>query len=136
VDAGADVVVFNRTAQRAQELVDLVTQHSAPQRSGSASVGDVVMLNSERFAVYINCTSIGMEGGPMPTESPIDVLAGSAVTLDGDAVVLDTVYAPRRTVLLQQAEKVGATVIDGWGMFTRQAAMQFELWTGPASRAL
>lgn len=130
MDAGAEVVVFNRTADRALQLVDDLMTPRNQDDAGRARVGDTAALRDERFDIYVNCTSIGMATGPEPNASPLDVLAGSAVTLDESAVVLDTVYAPRRTALVQQAETAGATVIEGWDMFLRQAAMQFRMWTG------
>jgi shikimate dehydrogenase len=45
-------------------------------------------------------------------------------------VVVDIVYKPLRTRLLQQAEAVGARTVDGLGMLVHQAARAFELWTG------
>jgi shikimate 5-dehydrogenase len=44
--------------------------------------------------------------------------------------VMDTVYVPERTPLVQQATSRGARVVTGTGMFVRQAALQCELWTG------
>jgi shikimate 5-dehydrogenase len=43
---------------------------------------------------------------------------------------MDTVYTPQRTPLILQAENAGARTIPGVDMFLRQAAMQFEMWTG------
>jgi shikimate 5-dehydrogenase len=45
-------------------------------------------------------------------------------------VVFDTVYNPMKTRLLRQAEEAGARTIGGVEMFVRQAAAQFEAWTG------
>jgi shikimate 5-dehydrogenase len=45
-------------------------------------------------------------------------------------IVFDTIYNPARTLLLQQAADAGCTTIPGQEMFVRQAAAQFELWTG------
>jgi shikimate 5-dehydrogenase len=45
-------------------------------------------------------------------------------------VVFDTVYNPQWTRLLVDARAAGATVVTGIEMFVRQAARQFELFTG------
>jgi shikimate dehydrogenase len=45
-------------------------------------------------------------------------------------LVFDTVYNPIRTPTLARAEALGYASADGVGMFVRQAAMQFEGWTG------
>ena len=42
----------------------------------------------------------------------------------------DAVYNPMQTKLLKQAEEAGAKTIGGIEMFIRQAAAQFEAWTG------
>ncbi len=115
-DAGAVVVVFNRTSERARALVDRL---GPPAQAGDArSPGD--------FRIVVNCTPVGMAGGPAPGSSPLP----EHIRLDRSVTVLDTVYTPRRTPLLGQAEAAGARAIDGLDMFLRQAAHQFALWTG------
>jgi len=42
----------------------------------------------------------------------------------------DTVYNPIETPMLKAAKARGCRTIDGVEMFVRQAALQFELWTG------
>ena len=80
---------------------------------------------------YINCTPVGMQGGPAPDESPIDIdrLIGS-VELAEQTVFFDTVYNPIDTPMLRAANGHGFRTIDGVQMFVRQAAAQFRLWTG------
>jgi shikimate 5-dehydrogenase len=52
-------------------------------------------------------------------------------------VVLDMIYRPRRTLLLQQAQRVGAATIEGGKMFEAQAEEQYLLFTGlPAPEGL
>ena len=52
--------------------------------------------------------------------------------LDGLRLVFDTVYNPLETKLLADAKAAGAPTQSGLDMFIRQAAAQFELWTGQA----
>ena len=78
------------------------------------------------FRIVVNCTPVGMAGGPAPGSSPLP----DTVPLDESVTVFDTVYAPRRTPLLVQAEAAGAGAIGGLDMFLRQAARQFVMWTG------
>ncbi len=52
---------------------------------------------------------------------------------DGDIpgeVVLDMVYNPAETLLLQRAREQGKKVVPGLEMFLEQAVRQFEIWTG------
>jgi len=44
--------------------------------------------------------------------------------------VFDTVYNPVRTRLLREAQAAGCLAIPGTEMFVRQAAAQFQQWTG------
>ncbi|MDP6519240.1 MAG: type I 3-dehydroquinate dehydratase, partial [Planctomycetota bacterium] len=46
------------------------------------------------------------------------------------ALVLDAVYSPRDTALLRAAAQAGAIPISGGEWFLRQAALQFQLFTG------
>lgn len=44
--------------------------------------------------------------------------------------MFDSVYTPRKTRLLKEAEAAGAIVVSGVEMFLRQAMGQFNLFTG------
>ncbi|MCI0363336.1 MAG: type I 3-dehydroquinate dehydratase [Phycisphaerales bacterium] len=131
-DLGATVVVFNRTAERAERLAaDFNQRWTSIGAPAKVVVGKSDSLACGCFDVFINCTSIGMAGGPAPDESPLP----DDVPLDDRVTVFDTVYAPAgrvggRSPLIQEAAARGAKVITGVDMFIRQAAMQFEKWTG------
>ena len=73
--------------------------------------------------ILVNCTPVGMH--PNVNESPIH-----ASYLKPGLTVFDTVYTPERTQLLRDAESRGCGVVSGVEMFVRQAAAQFELFTG------
>lgn len=72
--------------------------------------------------LVVNCTSVGMGSD---STTPIDT-----VNLGPDHVVVDLVYHPLRTPLLEQAGRRGARTVDGLGMLVHQAARQQRLWTG------
>ena len=59
-----------------------------------------------------------------------DLLPIAREALANFGVVMDIVYAPLATRLLQEAEKAGCQTIDGLAMLLYQGAAQFELWTG------
>jgi len=44
--------------------------------------------------------------------------------------VFDTIYRPETTLLIREARSRGCHTITGVDMFVRQAARQFELFTG------
>ena len=81
-------------------------------------------------AIIINCTPLGMH--PQVDASPVP-----AELLGNGQVVLDIVYNPLMTKLLEDARSQGAALICGIEMFLNQACLQFELWTGmPAPAAI
>jgi 3-dehydroquinate dehydratase/shikimate dehydrogenase len=129
LDAGATVVVFNRNRERAERLVRSLSGREAASGGGKIVAGEPEELACGCFHVFINCTPLGMAGGPAPDESPLP----PEVKLDDSVTVMDTVYNPARTPLIQEAESRGARVIPGMEMFVRQAALQFERWTGKAA---
>ncbi len=107
---GADVQIHNRTHEKAERLAaDFDVQ----------AVEDIP-TDSE---IYINCTSVGMHPNVDDTPIPADVHRAGAI-------VFDTIYNPRETRLLREAKAAGSTTIGGAEMFVRQAAAQFEPWTG------
>jgi 3-dehydroquinate dehydratase/shikimate dehydrogenase len=124
-NAGAQVVVVNRTHDRAVELAASFDGRSGERGPMRVEAGHAASIGCGCFHAIINATPLGMKDGPAPDESPIP----DDVALDG-VVVMDTVYVPERTPLVQQATSRGARVVTGVGMFMRQAALQFELWTG------
>ena len=73
--------------------------------------------------VLVNATSVGMH--PLDAESPVP-----KEILGEGMVVMDIVYKPLRTRLLQEAEEQGCVTIDGLEMLARQGAAQVHIWTG------
>ncbi|MCC7413625.1 MAG: shikimate dehydrogenase [Gammaproteobacteria bacterium] len=124
----ASVVVANRTAQRAHELV-----------AAFAAAGDVCGCGLEglpgrRVDLLINATSAALAGGP-PGLPPGLSLAGSWC--------YDLVYGDHAEPFRRQALALGARAVwDGLGMLVEQAAESFWLWrgvrpsTGPVIAAL
>jgi len=53
--------------------------------------------------------------------------------LDEGMIVFDTVYTPERTLLIAQARERGCRVVTGVEMFVRQAARQYEYFTGKSA---
>ena len=117
-DRGAEVHVFNRSAERATTLVE---DFGPRVKIG----GGADELACGCFHAFVNATPIGMAGGPAPDESPLP----DEVPLDDTVVVMDTVYTPRMTPMLRLAEDRGARIVDGMTMFVAQAEAQFEAWT-------
>jgi len=112
-EIGCRVTVYGRTPQRTKSFVE---------ECGVTAAAWEDRIN-RRGEVLINCTPVGMwpkiNGSPMPADS-----------LGGCRLVFDLIYRPLQTQWLQDATAVGCVTQNGLDMFVRQAAMQFELWTG------
>jgi 3-dehydroquinate dehydratase/shikimate dehydrogenase len=128
LQAGATVVVYNRTAERAERLVaDL----KSGTENGRIVVGPWDKLAGSCCEAFVNCTPVGMKGGPAPDQSPLPEGAITACHgTDPGPAVMDTVYSPLDTPLRRQARGLGLRTIDGSDMFVRQAVMQLAAWTG------
>jgi len=120
-----EIVVLNRTLERAQALVsDLGNRHERSSRLRALPLTSETLVESSRTAdLMVNATTLGM--WPHVTDSvwPDEVPVPSHLT------VFDLVYNPLETRLLRQARESGARGIDGLGMLVRQGALAFILWT-------
>jgi shikimate dehydrogenase len=117
-DEGMTVHIVNRTVERATQLAEAVPGASGHGLDALSASDDDLLADA---AVLVNATSVGME----EDVSPIPEAA-----LHADLAVLDAVYTPLETRLLQDAAKVGATTVDGGWMLLYQGAAAFEHWTG------
>ncbi len=115
VHYGASVVIYNRTAARAQAL-------AAEFLCGAAALDEAPLTEAE---ILINCTPVGMY--PEADASPLRRIPPLA------KIVFDTIYNPPETALLRQAKAAGCAAVSGLDMFVHQAAAQFGTWTGTAA---
>jgi shikimate dehydrogenase len=113
--AGYDIILINRTKERAEALV---THLGSPR---------IKVMGWEKreealaqASLLVNVTSLGMKGQP-----ELDI---SLENLPKDALVTDIVYNPIETGLLKQAKAHGNNTVDGLGMLLYQAQMAFNLW--------
>jgi shikimate dehydrogenase len=114
--AGAQVAVVNRSAERAQALSrTLLVPMTLMTLADAAEWG---------ASLIVNCTSAGMQ--PHVDVTPWD----EAILLPNGITVYDTIYRPARTKLMAQVETAGGRAIGGAGMLVRQGAAAFKLWTG------
>jgi shikimate dehydrogenase len=109
----ADVAVFGRTRARAEAAAALAGEGVGRPVDDPADV---------EYDVLVNATPVGMPdspGMPVPVES-----------LRPGTLIVDLIYHPPVTPLLQAARAQGAVAVNGLGMLIHQAAHQFRLWTG------
>ncbi len=108
-DAGARVVLFNRTAERARTVA----------RALGVGWDHWDRLPAARWDVLIQATPLGREGERVLPESAI---CGS--------VVVDAAYGERETPLVSSARGRGVAVFDGLDLLAAQARLQFRALTG------
>jgi 3-dehydroquinate dehydratase/shikimate dehydrogenase len=111
---GADVFVVTRRTEQQEQLEQELSCSIAPE-----DLSDIDTV--------INCTPVGMEGGNDEFGNPLSQLAPS-VSLTSSITVIDTVYKPVDTPLVQLAKTTGCTVVTGNEMFRLQAAAQQLIW--------
>jgi 3-dehydroquinate dehydratase/shikimate dehydrogenase len=97
------------------------------ERSVHVLISSLTGLPESNAQLYINCTPVGMTGGPDPDGLSIPI--PDMPNLSPDTVFFDTVYNPIETPMLKAAKERGYRTIDGVQMFVKQAAAQFSLWT-------
>ena len=107
--AGArEIVILNRTLERAQTIAAEVEKHGVKVRAGSLERAQIAHI-CEESDLLINTTSVGMTPGADAT--PI-----SQNLLGPHCAVYDIVYNPLETRLLREARAAGARGVDGLGM--------------------
>jgi shikimate dehydrogenase len=111
----AELVIANRTVQKAQDLLTQFHGHSV-----ALSASSFVDLSGE-FDVVINATSASLSDGLPNISSSL---------FNGKSFIYDMMYGAKPTHFMQWAAEKKATVRDGLGMLVEQAAESFELWRG------
>lgn len=118
---GAEVVVVNRTLQRAHDMLFQLTASSGIRNVKAVSLQEASEWGA---SLIINCTSAGMSPN-------VDASAWSDhVPIPEGVTVYDMVYNPAKTKLMQQVEAVDGRAVGGLGMLVRQGAAAFKIWTG------
>ena len=117
--AGAHVFICARRPAEARKLAKAVGGEAIPRSA----------LRSQKFDALLNATPIGMH----PQEKASPLAAGELNCL----LVMDLIYRPMRTKLLNLAASRGIACVSGVEMFLAQGFAQWEHWMGrkaPESR--
>lgn len=119
--AGAEVVVCNRTVGRAAELC----AHDPERLRPAGFDPETLRREAAGCRLLVNCTSLGMEGtkGQFADFSFLDELPRGAA-------VVDLIYAPAETELLRRAREKGHRTANGIGLLVNQAVLALEHFTG------
>ncbi|HEX9015384.1 MAG TPA: shikimate dehydrogenase [Chloroflexota bacterium] len=122
-----EVVVFNRTAARAEELISSLLPFVGDCRPRVATMEPESLAREIADAdVLVNTTSVGMH--PRESECPLP----DGIEIPSRCGVADMIYAPPKTLLLQRAEAAGCRWASGHDMLLYQAVDAFKFWTGVA----
>lgn len=120
IEAGVkEVRIINRTEEKARILVEGLADSRTHLRRWPWGWPEEALSDA---ALLVNTTTLGMKG---QASLGVDMAA-----LPLSAIVMDVVYVPLMTDLLQQAQARGNRVVTGIGMLLHQAASGFEAWFG------
>lgn len=117
-----EVSIVNRTQERAEELKATIL---SVNESVAVSIvtAEELANSSASLDCVVNTTSVGMS--PNVSDSPLPANFFSENTL-----AFDLIYNPLKTQFLQDAEKQGASVVNGIQMLVAQAVYSVEIWMG------
>ena len=111
-EIGVRVSVWNRNPRRAVEL--------------AADLGVSAVERTVDADLLVHCTAAGLEH---PSSTFID-LPLSPEGVSTYATVVDLVYRPGGTALIDAAREGGSAIVDGLEVLVRQGALSLEAWTG------
>jgi shikimate dehydrogenase len=114
-EGAADVIVWNRTPERAREL--------------AAEMGVSWVPAPVPADVLVNCTSIGLERSASEAGA-LNQLGLSFDQIGEYSDVVDLVYSPGSTPLLGAARALGIHAVDGLDVLAAQGALSLRIWTG------
>ena len=118
----AELIILNRTSERAELLADLVSRRMGVSALGLGLGDPRTPGQLATCALLVNATPVGLHpSDPSPIEPTL---------LGPQFLVHDLIYRPRETALLREAKRRGCKVLGGLGMLLYQGALAFELWTG------
>ncbi len=111
-----NITIANRTLEKAQAIVD-------EMGSGQAITMQQAEEELDTFKIFVQTTPAGMSTGDF-------ALPFSLEKFPTGAIAADIVYNPLMTPFLLAAEKKGATIVNGLGMFVHQGAIAYQYWLG------
>jgi shikimate dehydrogenase len=115
-----EITIVNRTAAKAQDLVEQFTA-AAAEAGCLVNGGGPHVVDVKPYDVIVNATA-----GSLDASLPeCDERAFGTGTL-----AYDMMYGAQPTVFMRHAEALGARSADGLGMLVEQAAESFFVWRG------
>jgi shikimate dehydrogenase len=122
---GATLEVWNRTPERAEELVTALEATGAgAERRISTVSADQARAGS--YDLIVNCTAIGMADD----DDPFELLPIDRDRLGPGVTAVDLAYGESETPLVAESRSLGALTVDGLEILVRQGAESLRIWTG------
>jgi shikimate dehydrogenase len=117
-----ELVILNRTSEKATKLAELLYKKFGKKVKGGALSAEVLKEEMKTTDILVNATPVGMNPDVNTSPVPSDLLRR-------DLCVMDILYNPLETKLVEDAKAVGAKVVLGLEMLLYQGAVSFEIWT-------
>lgn len=114
---GAEVLILNRTLERAKILAEQFSVKYASLNSESSKVIE------EYSDIIVQTTNVGMH--PLEDTHPL-----AFYSFKGHEFLYDIIYTPDKTLFLKSGIAAGCKVLNGWPMLLEQGYRQFKLFTG------
>lgn len=116
---GSEIVIANRTLEKAKKVKEEFKRIKVIPLSNENKIKEVI----KNADILINATPLGMKR--KANETPV-----KKELLHPNLIVIDLIYQPPETKLLQEAKEVGCQkIVNGLEMLIQQGALSFELWT-------
>lgn len=123
------IAIHGRNRAKIRSFINFFKKKNSPKRGGGLSFKpDCLSFFDESadeqaaFDIIINTTPLGMKGFDLALPVPEGMLRPGMV-------VMDIVYVPEMTPLLEAARAKKARIVPGYLMLLYQALLQYELFT-------
>jgi shikimate dehydrogenase len=120
-DGAERILLANRTPDRASRLAEHLQSHFVGRRVEPMPLADLAPRDAADCQIVVNTTTVGLHGEASPLED---------WQLPAGAMVVDLIYNPPCTPLLQAAKRRGLPTLNGLAMLVYQAAEAWRIWTG------
>lgn len=130
--AGAHVTICNRTEEKGRALAERFgAEYVRPESfmDGGDGYNAQHFQGPSSFDVVFQGTSVGMSSDEIhgSPESPLPI---SFWENYGNGVALESIYAPKMTRFLSEADRAGWNIVTADHLFVGQAVEQFRILTG------
>lgn len=128
LDGVKEISIFNKKdkfyATAEKTVKDINKKTSCKAKLFDLDDKEALRREIEESVILTDASSVGMK----PLEDLCNIT--DPTMLRKDLIVSDVVYIPKKTKLLELAEKQGCKTVNGLGMMLWQGAKAFEIWTG------